>query len=84
MQNYFLRSLIKEKVCHYLPGDLGGGAIMKKVTNSDIGGGGLEFCVFVVTSFLNGSLNKYFVKWRNMATILVIIFRDFLILEKVL
>ena len=23
MQNYFLRSLIKEKVCHYLPGDIG-------------------------------------------------------------
>ena len=29
---------------------------MKKVTNSDIGGGGLKFGIFVVTSFLNGPL----------------------------
>ena len=41
MYNYFLRSLIKEKVCHYLPGDMGGEGVMKKVTKSDIGGRGL-------------------------------------------
>ena len=40
-------SLIKEKICHYLPGDIGGGDIMKNVTNSDMGAGGSkmwEFC----------------------------------------
>ena len=40
-------SLIKEKICHYLPGDIGGGGIMKNVTNSDMGAGGSkmwEFC----------------------------------------
>ena len=31
-------SLIKEKVCHYLPGDMGGG-IMKTMTNGEIGEG---------------------------------------------
>ena len=36
----FLRSLIKGKVCHYLPGDIGGEGIMKKVANNDIGGRG--------------------------------------------
>ena len=35
-----LRCLIKEKVCHCLPGDIGGRGIRKKVTNGDIGGGG--------------------------------------------
>ena len=39
----FLRSLIKENVCHYLPGDIGGGGIMKKVTNRDIVGRGEFF-----------------------------------------
>ena len=38
MLNYLLRSLIKENVCHYLPDDMGGGGIMKEVTNSDIVG----------------------------------------------
>ena len=51
-KNYFLRSLIKE-VCHYLPGDMGGEGLMKKVTNNDTGGGGLKFGVFVVMSFFN-------------------------------
>ena len=32
---------------------LGVGGIMKKVTNSDIGGGALTFGIFVVRSFLN-------------------------------
>ena len=41
MYNYFLRSLIKEKVCHYLPGDMRGEGVMKKVTKGDIGGRGL-------------------------------------------
>ena len=27
--------MIKEKLYHYLPGDMGGGGIMKKVTNGD-------------------------------------------------
>ena len=53
MLNYLLRSLIKENVCHYLPDDMGGGGIMKEVTNSDSGKGGLKFRIFVVTSFLN-------------------------------
>ena len=48
-------SLIKEKVCHYLSGDMGRG-IMKKVTNGEIGGGGLKFGIFTVTSFFNGPL----------------------------
>ena len=39
MKKYFLRSLITEKVCHYLSGDIGGEGIMKKVTNCDIGEG---------------------------------------------
>ena len=30
--------MIKEKVCHYLPGDTGGGGILKKVTDGDIVG----------------------------------------------
>ena len=47
----FLRYLIKEKVFHYLPGDMGGGFIMKKVTNGDVGErGGLKFGTFAVTS----------------------------------
>ena len=28
---------MKEKVCHYLPGGMGGRDIMKKITNGDIG-----------------------------------------------
>ena len=32
----FFKTLNKEKVCHYLPGNKGG--IVKKVTNGDIGG----------------------------------------------
>ena len=32
--------MIKEKVCHCFPGDMEGGSIMEKVTNSDIGGRG--------------------------------------------
>ena len=30
--------MIKEKVCHYLPGEMGGEGIMKKVTNGGKGG----------------------------------------------
>ena len=41
MQNCFLKSLIKEKVCHYLPGNMGGRGIMKKVTKIDIGDRGV-------------------------------------------
>ena len=37
MKNYFLRSLISEKGCHYLSGDMGGEGIMKKVTNCNTG-----------------------------------------------
>ena len=48
-------SLIKEKVCHYLSGDMGRG-IMKKVTNGEIGGGGLKFGIFTVTSVFNDPL----------------------------
>ena len=45
-------SLIKEKVCHYFPGGLGGGGIMEKVTNSDIGGKGtLKFGISMVSHF---------------------------------
>ena len=32
-----LRSLIKEKVCHYLPGNMWTRGYKEKVTNSDIG-----------------------------------------------
>ena len=32
-----------EKVCHYLPGDMEGRCITKKVTNGDIGGGGVHY-----------------------------------------
>ena len=32
---------------------LGARGIMKKMTNSDIGGGGLKFGIFVMMSFLN-------------------------------
>ena len=31
-----------------------GEGIMKKVTNGDIGGGGVKFCIFAVTVFMNG------------------------------
>ena len=59
--NFFLRSLIKEKSCHYFPGDIGRRGIMKKVTSGDIGErGGLKFGIFTVTSFLNGSLLNLF------------------------
>ena len=44
--------MIKEKVCHNLPGDIGGRGYTK-VINGDIGGGGLIFDIFMVTSFLN-------------------------------
>ena len=41
MKNYFLMFLITEKVFHYLSSVmLGGGGIMKKVTNCDILGWG--------------------------------------------
>ena len=32
--------MIKEKVCPYFSGNMGGGCIMKKVTNGDVGGEG--------------------------------------------
>ena len=44
----FLRSLTKEKLYHYLPGDMEGGGIMKNVTNGDLGGRGLKFGIFSV------------------------------------
>ena len=42
-----------------MPGDIGGGGgwgrcIMKKVSNGDIGGGGLKFGIFAVESFFSG------------------------------
>ena len=47
--------MIKERVCHYLPGNIEGGDIMKKVTNGDMGAeGGLKFGIFEVKWFLNG------------------------------
>ena len=50
-KNYFLRSLIKEKVCRYLPDDMGGGDAMKKIdTKLTYRGGGLKFNM----SILNG------------------------------
>ena len=47
--------MIKDKVCYYLPGDMGG--TMKKVTNNDIGeeGGGAKiwhFCGEVIFEWL--------------------------------
>ena len=54
MKNYFLRSLNKEKICHYLPRDMWGGVLLKKVTNSEKRegeGGGLKnyhFCGDVI------------------------------------
>ena len=38
--------MIKEKICHYLPGDMGGGVLMKKETNGDIGGKGSKIWHF--------------------------------------
>ena len=55
MLNYLLRSLIKEKVCHYLPDDMGGrGYNEGSDQQRHSGKGGLKLGVFVVTSFLNG------------------------------
>ena len=53
--------MIKEKVCHYLPVVMGVGGIIKKATNGDIGGGGLKFNIFAVTStsFLKGALVSF-------------------------
>ena len=49
---------MKEKVFHYLPGDIREGDIMQKMTNSNIVGNGiLKFGIFAVTSFLNGPLD---------------------------
>ena len=42
----FLSSLIKENVCHHLPGEMGGSGIMKKVTNGDIRGRGSKIWRF--------------------------------------
>ena len=42
------------KVCHYLPGDMGGGGYPEIVTNGDMGGGGPKIAIFAVASFLNG------------------------------
>ena len=38
---------------------MGVGGIIKKATNGDIGGGGLKFDIFAVTSFLNGALVSF-------------------------
>ena len=42
------------KVCHYLPGDMGGGGYSEIVTNDDMGEGRPKIAIFAVTSFLNG------------------------------
>ena len=48
---------MEETECHFLPGDTGRRGYNGKMTNGDIGGRGvLKFCIFAVTSFLNGSL----------------------------
>ena len=57
VQHYLLRTLIKEKLCHYLPGDIGGGSIVKKVTNGDIGGGGYKVWHFRCDIIFEWSLN---------------------------
>ena len=49
------KNLIKEKVCRYLPGDMGEGVFWKKWLTVTEGGGGLKFGIFAVTSFFNGS-----------------------------
>ena len=46
------------KVCHYLPGDMGGGGYSEIVTNGDMRGGGPKIVIFAVMSFLNGPYNK--------------------------
>ena len=38
--------MVKENVCHYLPGDTGGGGKLKKVTNGDLGGKGVQNLAF--------------------------------------
>ena len=35
-----IKYLIKQKVCQYLPGGMGGGSLMKKVTNGNTWGRG--------------------------------------------
>ena len=39
------------RVCHYLPGDMGGGGYPETVTNGDMGGG--EGSLFVSIKILN-------------------------------
>ena len=47
--------MIKERVCHYLPGDIEEGDIMKKVTNGNMGAeGGLKFGIFEEKWIFNG------------------------------
>ena len=44
------------KVCHYLPGDMGGGGYPEIVTNGGMGEeDGPKIAIFAVTSFLKGS-----------------------------
>ena len=46
MKNYFLSSLIKEKVSHYFPGDIGGTGYNGKSDYGDVGGGRSKIWAF--------------------------------------
>ena len=39
--------MVKKKVCHYLPGDIGGREYTEKVTTGDIGGGASKILAFL-------------------------------------
>ena len=51
--------MIKETICYYLSGDIAEGGYNKKVTNSDIERGSLNFCIFAVTWFLKGLYSDF-------------------------
>ena len=51
--------MIKETICYYLSGDIAEGGYNKKVTNSDIQRGSLNFCIFAVTWFLKGLYSDF-------------------------
>ena len=73
--------MIKEKVCHYLPGDIGGGSIIKKVTNGDIGGGGYKVWHFRCDIIFEWSLNIFINSCLNAKTKLVQSFRKIIYLK---
>ena len=51
--------MIKGKVWHYLPGDMSGEGIMKKMTNEDIVGGGSKIWQFRGDVISEWPLNKF-------------------------